>query len=106
MKNTTPRKIQFLVSASLLLLGSFLLGGSVSAFAQDWVKTGTNLGVERIRLAVADFKPASTDPQTPTLKNTFDTTLYSDLQSAGIFDMVSKSMAPTALPGSPQEISL
>ncbi len=106
MKKTTPKKIQFLVSASLLLLSIFLFTGSVNAVAQDWVKTGTNLGVERIRLAVADFKPASNDPQTPSLKNTFDGTLYSDLAAAGIFDMVSKSMAPTSVPGSPQEIVL
>ncbi len=74
--------------------------------AQDWVHTGTNLGADRIRIAAADFKPASGDPQTPLLKNIFDATLYSDLGNAGIFDLVSKSMAPTATPGSPQEINL
>lgn len=74
--------------------------------AQDWVHTGTNLGNARIRLAAADFKPVGADPQTPALKATFDATLYSDLTNAGIFDMVSKSMAPQATPGSPQEISL
>ena len=76
------------------------------AQAQDWVHTGTNLGQARIRMAVADFKPASTDPETPALKATFDATLYSDLANAGIFDLVSKTMAPQATPGSPQEISL
>jgi TolB protein len=74
--------------------------------AQDWVHTGTNLGNARIRLAAADFKPVGSDPQTPALKAAFDATLYGDLANAGIFDMVSKSMAPQALPGSPQEISL
>jgi TolB protein len=74
--------------------------------AQDWVHTGTNLGAARIRLAVADVKPVGEDPQTPALKAVFDTTLFNDLNSAGIFDMVSKSMAPQAMPGSPQEISL
>jgi TolB protein len=74
--------------------------------AQDWVHTGTNLGNDRIRLAAADFKPVSADPQTPTLKAAFDSTLYSDLANAGIFDLVSKSMAPQASPGSPQEINL
>jgi TolB protein len=75
-------------------------------FAQDWVHTGTNLGNDRIRIAAADFKPAGADPQTPELKAAFDATLYSDLGSAGIFDLVSKSMAPQSMPGSPQEISL
>ena len=66
--------------------------------------TGTNLGNERIRLAAADFKPVGSDPQTTPLKAVFDSTLYNDLINAGIFDMVSKSLAPQAMPGSPQEI--
>ena len=74
--------------------------------AQDWVHTGTNLGNDRIRIAAADFKPLGADPQTPALKAAFDATLYSDLGSAGIFDLVSKSLAPLATPGSPQEINL
>ena len=71
--------------------------------AQDWVHTGTNLGNERIRLAAADFKPVGNDPETTPLKAVFDSTLYNDLSNAGIFDMVSKSLAPQAMPGSPQE---
>jgi TolB protein len=74
--------------------------------AQDWIRTGSNLGNERIRLASADFKPGSIDPQTPALKTAFDFTLYSDLANAGIFDIVSKSLSPQATPGSPQEINL
>ena len=79
---------------------------SLPSVAQDWVHTGSNLGNARIRIAAADFKPVGADPQTPTLKATFDSTLYSDLENAGIFDMVSKSFAPQATPGSPQEINL
>ncbi|MGC1363736.1 MAG: Tol-Pal system beta propeller repeat protein TolB [Silvibacterium sp.] len=74
--------------------------------AQDWVRTGTNLGVQRIRLAAAGFKPVNNDVQTLPLKSIFDQTLYNDLKNAGIFDMVSQSMAPNAMPGSPQEINL
>ncbi|MGD0902907.1 MAG: translocation protein TolB [Terracidiphilus sp.] len=88
--------------------------------AQDWVHTGTNLGNDRIRIAAADFKPGAPgdrssspgwkpvggDPQTPALKAAFDATLYSDLANAGIFDLVSKSLAPQSTPGSPQEINL
>ena len=76
------------------------------AAAQDWVHTGTNMGNQRIRLAAADFKPVGADPQTPALKAIFDATLYSDLTHAGIFEMVSKSLAPQAMPGAPQEIVL
>jgi TolB protein len=74
--------------------------------AQDWVHTGTNLGNDRIRIAAADFKPLGADPQAQALKATFDATLYSDLASAGIFDLVSKSLSPQSTPGSPQEINL
>ncbi len=77
-----------------------------AARAQDWFKTETSTGAERIRLAAADFKAASANPETQDLKQTFDTTLYSDLGQAGIFDLVSKSMIPQASPGAPAEISL
>ena len=73
--------------------------------AQDWVHTGTNLGT-RIRIAAADFKPVGSDPQTPSLKAVFDSTLYSDLTNAGIFDVVSKSLSPQSMPGAQQEINL
>ena len=81
---------------ALFLAPLFLLP---TVFAQDWVRTGTNLGNEKIRLATADFKPGSADPQTPVLKTVFDATLYNDLGNAGIFDLVSKSFAPQATPG-------
>ncbi len=93
-------------SAFLLLMLALVCFFSGSAWGQDWVHTGTHLGNVRIRLAAADFKPVGADPMTPPLKATFDATLVSDLQNAGIFDMVSKSMNPQALPGSPQEINL
>ncbi len=92
-----------LLPLSLLFL-VFLAAGRVPA--QDWVHTGTNLGNERIRIAAADFKPLGNDPQNPALKTVFDATLYSDLANAGIFDLVSKSLAPQETPGSPQEIHM
>ena len=91
-----------LLFPSLVLLASF--AGRLAA--QDWVRTGTNLGNEKIRLAAADFKPGSADPQTPSLKAVFDATLYNDLNNAGIFDLVSKSFVPQASPGTPQEINV
>jgi len=75
-------------------------------YAQDWVHTGTNMGNSKIRIAAADFKPGSGDPQTPALKAVFDATLYNDLGNAGIFELVSKSMSPQSMPGSPQEMNL
>ena len=84
----------------------FTLASAASLRAQDWVHTGTNLGNERIRIAAADFKPLGSDPQLAALKNAFDSTLSNDLGSAGIFDMVPKSLAPQAEPGTPQEVIL
>jgi TolB protein len=84
----------------------FALFAIANLHGQDWFKTETSSGAERIRVAVADFKPSATDGQTATDKGVFDTTLYADLINAGIFDMVSKSMAPQASPGAPAEISL
>ncbi len=104
MRQTKPALPRFLPLTGLVAL--VLLLAVSSARAQDWVRTGTNLGVEKIRLAAADFKANSADPQTPGLKTTFDTTLFNDLSNAGIFDMVSKSMAPPATPGTPQEANL
>ncbi len=60
----------------------------------------------RIRLAAANFNAASGDPFGLALKSTFDSTLFNDLSNAGIFDMVSKSMAPPATPASPQQMNL
>lgn len=93
------RILPLIVVASISLLTSQL-------FAQDWLEAGINRGQQNIRLAAADFKPVGSDPQTPVLKAVFDTTLYNDLSNAGIFNMVSKSMAPPVTPGSPQEINL
>ncbi|MBB6143442.1 TolB protein [Silvibacterium bohemicum] len=97
-------KLKFLLNTFLVL--SLLLILSKSASAQDWVRTGTNLGVQRIRLAAADFKAASADPQTAPLKTVFDSVLFSDLKNSGVFDMVAKSMAPGQTPGGPQEMNL
>jgi len=94
---------------SRLIVSSLLVLTTLTALplaAQDWIHIGSNLGNERVRIAAAEFKPVGIDPQTPALKAAFDATLYSDLANAGIFDLVSKSMAPVAAPGSPQEINL
>ena len=91
-----------------LLVSAFILAVhcAPSARAQDNILTGTSSGATSIRLAVADFKPLAADPQTATCKQTFDATLYADLASAGIFDIVSKSLLPAGTPGAPPEIVL
>src|SRR2546423_10911554 len=85
----------------------FLLALILPAAAQtDWIRTGTGLGVEKVRIAVPDFKTTSQDPANAELLRAFNTTLFNDLTYAGIFDVVSKSFYPLAVPGSPQEIQL
>jgi len=75
-----------------------------SALAQDWIKTGTGLGVEKVRLAATDFKASTQDANNANLQKTFNDTLFNDLDNAGIFDMVSKSFLPTTAPGTPPEV--
>jgi TolB protein len=79
-----------------------------SAFAQtDWIRTGTGLGVEKVRIGVADFKNQSpNDSGTPPLLTTFNEVLFNDLTQAGIFEVVSKNFNPLQSPGSPAEIRL
>ncbi|HEX3662022.1 MAG TPA: Tol-Pal system beta propeller repeat protein TolB [Acidobacteriaceae bacterium] len=93
------------VFSCLFLLFALAVAAVPGAQAQDWVRTGTNLGVAKIRIAAADFNAATADAQTAGLKSAFDQTLYNDLRYAGIFDVVSKSMIPTATPGGPQQFN-
>jgi TolB protein len=85
---------------------SLALLATLGLSAQDWIRTGTGLGVEKIRLAAPDFKKITTDSGTNNLAMTFDLTLQNDLQNAGIFDMVSRSFWPLSIPGAPQEVHL
>ena len=91
-----------------LACAAFLLVVSItSAFAQtDWIRTGTGLGVEKIRLASPDFRPNAADANSQELVKTFNDTLWNDLESAGIFEMVSKSFYPLGQLGAPQDVKL
>ena len=75
-----------------------------SACAQDWIRTGTGLGVEKVRIAVPDFKAATQDPKNTDLLRVFNDTLFSDLENAGIFDVVSKSFYPLGPIGTPADV--
>ncbi len=72
----------------------------------DWIRTGTGLGVEKVRLAVPDFKQANADPASGALVKVFNDTLWNDLNQAGIFDVVSKSFYPLETPGVPSDVKL
>jgi TolB protein len=103
---SSSRRSRFHVAALAfvcVLTFSFI---SSSLFAQDWVKTGTSLGVEKVRLAVPDFKPAGADPQNTALLKTFNDTLWNDLDVSGVVELVSKSFYPLQVPGQPPEVNL
>ena len=89
----------------ILLSLAFLL--PALANAQDDIRLElSGNAADRTRIAVANFKPGTDDPRNAALKRTFDTVLFADLQNAGIFDLVSKSMAPQETPGAPTEMKL
>ncbi len=89
-----------------LILSLFFLLAATFVSAQDWIRTGTGLGVEKIRLAAPDFKQVTSGTETSNLALTFNVTFENDLRQAGIFDMVSRSFFPLSVPGAPQEVVL
>jgi len=104
-KKSQPGQVQSILKKTFITLSCALALALVlvhTAGAQDdWIRTGTGLGVEKVRLAVADFKPQS---QNPDLLKEFNDTLWNDLDNAGIFEMVSKSFYPLDQPGSPADV--
>src|ERR1700724_1610072 len=94
------------IACVIFLLFAVIVSGGINASAQDWIKTWNGLGVERIRIAVPDFKASTQEPHNTELLKTFNDTLWNDLDNAGIFDMVSKSFYPLAIPGNPTEVKL
>jgi TolB protein len=87
---------------SLLLFSS---AATLFCSAQDWVRTGSGLGVDKVRLAVPDFKAANSDPQDAALLKTFNDTFWNDLDNSGVVELVSKSFYPLQAPGQPAEVT-
>ncbi len=88
------------VIAVVLLLLFLPFCGSAAA-QQDWFRTGTGLGVERVKLAVPEF--IARTPEAAPLARVFNQTLRADLEYAGIFDVVSPSFYPLKQPSVPAE---
>jgi len=94
-------------ASKALLAGIFcagLLGSAPLASAQDWFRTGTGLGVQKARVAVADWAPRASAAKP--LCDIFTDTLRNDLDYSGILELVSKSMQPTAVPSTPTELKM
>jgi TolB protein len=101
IRNRMPAGRRFVAVLSLFATVLLL---ALPGTAQDWIRTGTGLGVEKVRLAVPDFKASTQDPKTSQLLTVFNDTLWNDLDNAGIFDMVSKSFYPLGAVGAPADI--
>lgn len=105
MKSTSPSKRTKVPGLSFWALSIVsLVVAAPAAHSQDTFHLETSSGAQSIRIAAANFKADA--PDASAYKNTFDSTLYSDLSTAGIFDVVSKSLIPQSTPGTPAEISL
>jgi TolB protein len=72
------------------------------AAAQDWFRTGTGLGVEKPRVAVADFAPRADAAKSHA--SLFAQVVRDDLAFSGILDVVSPSFYPTSQPSVPSEL--
>jgi TolB protein len=99
MKNGTRFALRCAVVGAAL---AWILGAAGSASAQDWFKTGTGLGVSKVKLAVPEFGAANAPAQP--LEKTFHDVLWNDLEYSGIVDMVSPSFYPTTVPTQPAQL--
>jgi TolB protein len=68
----------------------------------DLIRTGTGIGMDRMRVAVSSFFVST---ENAALARTFDDTLWNDLDYAGFFDLASKSMYPLYLPSRPSDLT-
>jgi len=86
----------------LLFLAFASLFAAQIALAQDWFRTGTGLGVEKPRVAVADFAPKADAAKTHSAQ--FTQVVRDDLGFSGILDVVSPSFYPQSQPTVPSEL--
>jgi TolB protein len=95
----------FLQSARfrLLCLLAALIFSANSILAQDWIRTGTGLGVEKPRVAVADFGPRAENAKSHS--GLFTQVVRDDLQFSGILELVSPSFYPPQVPTLPAELN-
>jgi TolB protein len=85
-----------------VFLAALLLFTGRATLAQDWVRTGTGLGVDKPRLAVADF--AARNDATKNHSALFTQVVRDDLQFSGILELVSPSFYPQQMPSVPAEL--
>jgi len=102
MKHGMFRPLVIVAAAATLVTLAVIKSGS--APQEDWIKIGVNLGAPRIRLAVAELAPKSVEQQLVSMTQLFNQTLRNDLDNAGIFELVSRTMMPERVPSEPAEV--
>ena len=85
------------------LVAALLFATARPASAQDWFKTGTGLGVTKVRVAVPDLAVRGATP--PALEKTFHDVLWSDLEYSGVLELVTPSFYPAKVPSQPSELN-
>ena len=87
----------------LLCLFSLLLLSS-PCFPQDWFRTGTNLGIQKPRIAVSDFAVKSDDAKSHSAL--FTNVVRDDLAFSGVLELASPSFYPSNAPSQPGELRM
>lgn len=99
----TPKRLLILLFVLIAIPAVLVLHRPAHA-QNNWIETGINRGNPLIRIAVANFPAGSSEGNLSSLTNDFNQVLWNDLENAGIFQMVSKSMYPAKTPSNPGEV--
>lgn len=99
----TPKRLLILLFVLIAVPAVLVLRRPAHA-QNNWIETGINRGNPLIRIAVANFPAGSSEGNLSSLTNDFNQVLWNDLENAGIFQMVSKSMYPAKTPSNPGEV--
>ena len=71
---------------------------------QEWLETGINRGAPMIKVAMTQFPAASAESNLTGLTQEFNQVLWNDLDNAGIFQMISRSLYPLKSPIDPGDV--
>src|SRR2546430_429024 len=99
MRKSTEKKRPWLNWLTVAGSSTLLVALAATAFAQD-ITTWINGAGGKPALAVVDFRGSGSQP----FMAAFNSTLFSDLQGSGLFDMKAKSMFPLNNPQRPEDI--
>jgi TolB protein len=96
----------FSVPSALKLFSSLLLLLLLSSpsFAQDWFRSGTNIGVDKPRIAVSDFAPKSDSDKSHAVL--FTNVVRDDLAFSGVLELASPDFYPPKAPSQPGELQM